>query len=130
MSEQEIREKLITLTDNVWFPSESDEPFEIDVKGGIIGAEMEKLECISPGFTQGRLLDWLLFWQPLITPADWHGTDEEATRLKFCEIKRFFEENTVDFFVAKTEKIEVNVWIIGTLPNNRTIILRTLSIES
>ncbi|MFN3784149.1 MAG: nuclease A inhibitor family protein [Spirosomataceae bacterium] len=130
MNEEEIKSKLTALLADVWFPSESDEPFEIDIKEGLVGSEMEKLECISPGFTEGRLLDWSLFWQPLITPADWHGTDEEVTRLKFCELKRFFEENTIDFFVAKTGKIEVNVWIIGTLPNAMNIVLKTLSIES
>ncbi|MFN3589225.1 MAG: nuclease A inhibitor family protein [Spirosomataceae bacterium] len=130
MNEEEIQEKLITLTENLWFPSESDEPFAVEIKKGLTGSAIEKIAYLSSNSENFRLLDWELFWQPLVTPEDWHGSDEEGVRLRFVELKTFFEGVTSDYFVAKSGKIEVDVWIVGTWEQTDTLILKTLSIES
>lgn len=130
MNEEEIRDKLVTLTEDLWFPSESDEPFDVEIRKDLGGSIIDKIDHLSQNSVNARMIDWASFWHPLITPNDWNGPDEEAVRMRFVDLKAFFEKISSDYFVVKIGKVEVDVLIIGALSATDSILLKTLAIES
>jgi L-fucose isomerase-like protein len=119
--------RLQTLTNQLLFMSESEYPWEImylgykqeDIKKNL-GADARKVDEIE----LMRLL------KNAVKEENWHGEDELATARKYQQLAKLLEEELHAITVFRYGEVEIDVFVVGQLPNGEWVALKTKAIET
>lgn len=126
-----------TLTDaaaDLYYPSESDEPFTFFEWELPTDKKPDKeivLEAVNkPANTPVEEKEFDAFFSKLTTVKDWYGDEEKEGVKKFEELKKALEDNLKHIQVFRVGEIEVDVYIVGQTPEGKWAGLATKSIET
>ncbi len=119
--------RLESLTKDLLFMSESDYPWEIIYIGENEEDIKHKLLLDTESSQKVEIADFL---RNAVKEEDWHGEEELTTARKYQELLKILQEEVQNSTAYKQGETEVDVFIIGQLPNKKWIALKTKSIET
>ncbi len=122
------------LLTNLFYPSESDEPFES------VSCYLNQPEPL----TVSQIKDWQMlppsvyveerpeaeFWEPVITKQDWYGDDENARTVGFQKLHAFITltlNNRQVFYVGQSE---MDVYLLGQLTTGERAGIKTKVVQT
>jgi Nuclease A inhibitor-like protein len=111
-------EQLTAATADLFWTSETDAPFEVML--------WKNLEPVEPIVTQS--IDD--FFQPVITPQDWHSEEERAIVARYELLIATIKENLSAIRVDRVGKVEVTIYIVGKTNDGTWIALKTSAVET
>ncbi len=134
LSDTEIVTLLTVATTDLYWASESDEPFtvllwpelgqaKLDVAALAVQVQAKTKQAIVP-------VDLNEFFQPAIGPQDWHGTDERALIDRYQQLLFTLQQELTDLQVYRVGHCEVDVYIVGRTPAGHWLALKTVVVES
>lgn len=127
--------QLTTLTEGLFFMSESDYPIEVISTDGIQAQTADELlfQLVGNEKFITSLVDFLeidMLFRNSLKVEDWMEEEEKATAQKFQNLVNFLKENCTEIKVCKIGEVEREVYIIGHTADNQWIALKTISIET
>ena len=119
-SDMPFEQTVTPLLTNLFYPSESDEPFEP------VSCYLNQPEPL----TVSQIKDWQMlppsiyveerpeaeFWDPVTTEQDWYGDDENARTDDFRKLHEFITTTLTNRQVFYVGKSEMDVYLLGQLP--------------
>jgi hypothetical protein len=109
---------LTAATADLFWTSETDAPFEVMM--------WKDLKPIEPIVTQS--IDD--FFQPAITPQDWHGKEGQAIVARYEALIATLKENLREIRVDRVGEVEITIYIIGKTSDGTWIALKTSAVET
>ncbi|MEP7111247.1 MAG: nuclease A inhibitor family protein [Ferruginibacter sp.] len=126
----EIVSKLKKLTEELYYPSESDYLIEIST---ISAKENLKDELYKiSGKPADSLTEEILFedFFDRFNPQDWMDDEQKKNGRRFLKLKKYLEMVLDDPLIFRIGEIEIDIFITGKTADNNFIILKTTSIET
>jgi Nuclease A inhibitor-like protein len=127
----EIIDRLKQATTDLLWASESDYPFEIVAWDR--GVEMTPSilfgESIDPDLTI-EAIDLTDFFAPALRMEDWYEAEELALVDRYQNLVRTIESNLTDVKVFRVGEIEVEIYIVGKMPDGDLVGLKTQVVET
>jgi Nuclease A inhibitor-like protein len=134
LSTPEIIDRLTLATADLDWISETDARFEV-IAWGIDS---------PPNLTAKKLLKWMgsssdaaivivdldTFFQPVVTPQDWHEAAEKANIQRYENLSATLQANLTDLRVYRLGTTEVTICIVGKSPDSQWVALKTQAIET
>ncbi|MGI5865078.1 MAG: nuclease A inhibitor family protein [Myxococcales bacterium] len=129
-----LRGQIAEATEDLWFISESDHPFDFFLAEGAGTAKptMEQfLKTLGqePG-TPVELRDFAEFFADLSTPEDWWGDTEHEDAAKYSQLRAALETNLTDLQVIRVGEIEIGVYVVGRNAHGDLVGVSTVSVET
>ncbi len=119
--------RLQTLTDKLLFMSESDYPWEMVY----LGKNEEDIKKKLPFDTHKvEKIELLRFLKNAIKEENWHGEEELVVARKYQQLAKLLQEELQEIAVFKHGEIEIDVFVVGQLPNSEWVALKTKVIET
>ncbi len=133
MTKDELLAQLQDKIKDLYFPSESDFPFEIIVwenaSADLFNTEKwltyAGLPTTSP--VENTSLDYL--FRNLAVEQDWHDETQKQQVAQFKALQTFLQSHLTDLTVYRVGKIEITIFIIGKFGKD-IIGLKTQAIET
>jgi Nuclease A inhibitor-like protein len=119
--------RLQTLTKDLLFMSESEYPWEIMYSGK---SREEALQQLPFDSAQARQISLEHLLKNAIKEEDWHGEEEVAMAKKYQQLLLLLTEELSNINVFKNGEVEVDIYVLGQLPNEEWITLKTKSVET
>jgi hypothetical protein len=133
-STMDILMLLTEATTDLFWVTETDAPFEVEAWS----------DLTTDSLTEKDLLQWLKcrkgtainrlsltdFFQPVITPEDWHGDEEKATIAKYETLSHVLAENLQDVQVYRLGTINIQIYIVGKTPEGEWVAIATEAVET
>jgi hypothetical protein len=134
LSDAEIVDLLTAATTDLWWMSESDEPFAIvlwpdwtvDAIDRVALAQQVGADADAP-IAEVALDE---FFRPAITPQDWHEAADRALIQRYEQVLAALQQHLTDLQVYRLGECEVDVYIVGKTPAGHWLGLKTLVVES
>jgi Nuclease A inhibitor-like protein len=134
LSDTEIVALLTVATTDLYWASESDEPFtvllwpelrqaKLDVAALAVQIQATTKQAIVP-------VDLNEFFQPAIVPQEWHGADERVLIDRYQQLLFTLQQELTDLQVYRVGHCEVAVYIVGKTPAGHWLALKTVVVES
>lgn len=130
-----LKEELLPLLDELWYPSESDEPIELihvnaaDVTLPLTPDSLVKLLSLDPA---ERIVEKepTKFWDGVTTLQDWYDETETERTKRFIRLKEILDNRLTGQQYFEVGEIEVDAYLIGLrtegeLAGIKTMIVRT-----
>jgi Nuclease A inhibitor-like protein len=133
-SDAKIVELLTAATTDLYWVSESDEPFTV-----LLWADLaiDQLDCTSLAqpiaadrttpITQVNLDE---FFQPATTAQDWHEAADRAIVERYIQLRSTLPAQLSALQVYRVGSGEVDIYIVGKTPAGHWLALKTLVVES
>jgi hypothetical protein len=132
---QILLEKLQQASHSLLFPSESEYPFDVflwefasekpEINPEFILKKLEK-----PSDTLIVIVDIDSFFEIATTEQDWHREEEKEAVKKYQTLVKVIKENLTEIKVARIDKIEIDIYILGKTASNDIAGLCTKVIET
>lgn len=116
-----------SLTKDLLFMSESDYPWEVIYLGESEEEIKHKLLLDTESSQKVEVADFL---RNAIKEEDWHGEDELTAARKYQALLKVLQEEIQNATAYKRGEIEIDVFIIGQLPNDEWLALKTKSVQT
>lgn len=130
----DIKQTFLQAAEGLFYPSESDYPFEYFEWTEITSPTLTKKELRQfTGLASGvpvRTLTLDQFFEPVTSTKDWYGEEEKATVLRFLHLKQVLQDNLTDIQIFKAGKVEFTVFIAGKTISGKWAGLSTKVVES
>lgn len=130
--ENELAEKLIKATKNLYYISETDAeilPFVGQNAASVTKDEILRQTEKQP-YEKIEERDFEQFFERLTKIQDWFGDEETETAKKFAALKDLMTENLVDLKVFKIGEIELDVFFVGLDHQGKLIGVKTKAVET
>lgn len=112
-----LRERIAPLLENLFYPSESDEPVEFfslprTGQGEIAVREFaESLGLEATEDVKEKAPE--LFWSPVVVEQAWYGDEERERTGRFVELRKILAENLAHLQYFEAGEIEVGLYLVG-----------------
>jgi hypothetical protein len=134
LSDAEIVDLLTAATTDLWWTSESDEPFTIVRWPDWIVNPLDGLALAKPieadTATPITPVDLDEFFQRAITPQEWHEAVDRALIDRYEQLLCTLKQALTDLQVYRVGHCEVDVYIVGKTPAGHWLALKTMVVES
>ena len=134
LSDAEILDLLSVATTDVYWQSESDEPFELLLWPDLAADELDEsvmrqqVSAAKDVAIQPKAIDD--FFEPALRLHDWYGDAEQQTVGKYEDILFLLQQNLTDLQVFRVGKCEIDVYIVGKTPAGNWLALKTMAVET
>ena len=131
---QVLLSKLETASDNLLYPSDSDEPFEgffwdTDEEAPLSEARvLALLELPTDTPIRQKKLDD--FFRVVTTPQEWHNEEDLDTVEKFQELVYTIRKNLTRLQVFMVGQVEIEAYVVGKAPEGFWAGLKTKVIDT
>lgn len=113
-----LRTLLTEAAEDLYYPSESDEPFEyVELT---FPPEAEPLSERSVGeflgrkpFNQAEEISLEEFFEPVTTVEDWYEAEDQQVIDQYFRLKDLLQSNLTDVRVFRVGQVEIDVYVIG-----------------
>ncbi len=128
-----LADQLAPLLTDLLFPSESDEPIIImtmpfDSPDPLSVSQLKNSLLIPPGtFAEEVPESW--FWG-LVTDQDYTDDESKARNARFTQIKLLLDKALTNRQVFRVGSVEIDVYLLGQLPDGSRTGLQTKVIET
>lgn len=133
-SDAEILDLLSVATADVYWVSESDEPFEVvlwpDLVAQSIDAETLRQQLSVTDNVAIQTQAIADFFQPTMTLQDWHREAEKMTIGQYEQLLFMLQQYLTDLQVFRVGEGEVEIYIVGKTPAEHWLALKTLAVET
>jgi hypothetical protein len=124
--------------EGLFFPSESDYPFEVRLWQGQAGEELTPETLLQsldrPVDTPVETADLQQVFAPATAEQDWYNSEEQATAQRFRSLVKLIEETLIDVKVYRLGQVEIDVYIVGKIKaeseSNDWLMLSTQVVET
>jgi Nuclease A inhibitor-like protein len=134
LSDTEIVTLLTVATTDLYWASESDEPFmvllwpelgqaKLDASALAIQINAKTKQAIVP-------VNLDEFFQPAIAPQNWHGADDRALIARYEQVLFTLRQHLTELQVYRVGHCEVAIYIVGKTPAGHWLALKTVVVES
>jgi Nuclease A inhibitor-like protein len=134
LSDTEIVALLTVATTDLYWASESDEPFTVllwpELGQGKLDASALALQIQAKTKQAIVPIDLNEFFQPAIVPQEWHGADERVLIDRYQQLLFTLQQELTDLQVYRVGHCEVAVYIVGKTPAGHWLALKTVVVES
>ena len=133
--ETEFVSKVTPFLENLYYPSESDEPiewiqFKVNVASPLTVSDLEFFMGLPPE-TSVQEIEPENFWQPVTTIEDWYGEEEKQQVAQFESLKALLETHIQAPMQAfKVGQIEIDVYLVGPMSEKEWGGLKTKVVET
>ncbi|MCS6988497.1 MAG: nuclease A inhibitor family protein [Chloroherpetonaceae bacterium] len=133
MTKDELLAELQKKIDGLYFPSESDFPFEIIVwenfANDMFNAEkwLEREGLATNAPLENATIEYL--FRNLAVEQEWHDDVQREQVARFKALQDFLQANLSDLTVYRVGKINVTIFIIGKFGND-VVGLKTEAVET
>jgi hypothetical protein len=133
MTKEEFIAQLREKIDGLYFPSESDFPFEVIVWENFADGLFDTEKWLAQnGFPtdspiENTSLDYL--FRNLSVEQEWHDEVQKEQVAQFKALQEFLQANLTDLTVYRVGRIEITIFIIGKFAND-VVGLKTQAIET
>lgn len=113
-----MQEELLSLLEDLLFPSESDEPVDYISFENVRGAgplTIEAFRCVAalPESTLIQERDPVEFWSKVTEYHEWYDDFEQRRTASFQKIKLLLEENLTGLQYFEVGEVEVKLFVLG-----------------
>lgn len=126
--------KVTSLLEDLWYPSESDEPitwinFEASVSPPLTVSDLEFYQGIPP---EVIVEEWEIesFWIPVTTIEDWFGEDEQIQVAKFLDLKLLLEIHLTHWQLFRVGRMEIDLYLLAKTDKDEWGGLKTKIVET
>jgi hypothetical protein len=133
-SDAEILAQLTQATTELYWVSETDAPFAVQLWSDFKGTRL----------TEKKLRQWLAceadvtietieleaFLASAVTPQDWHGAEEAAIVQRYQSLLTLLQDNLANPKVYRVGTVNVSIYIIGKTPAGTWMALKTEAVET
>jgi len=119
--------RLELLTKDLPFMSESDYPWEVIYLGENEEDIKHKLLLDTEQSQKVEIADFL---RNAVKEEDWYEEEELTAARKYQELLKILQEEIQNATAYRRGEIEIDIFIIGQLPNKEWLALKTKSIET
>jgi hypothetical protein len=134
LSDTEIVELLTVATTDLYWASESDEPFTVLLWPELTRAKLDASAlALQVGAKTKQAIvtvDLDEFFHRAIVPQDWHGPDDRALIGRYEQVLFTLQRQLTDLQVYRVGHCEVDVYIVGKTPAGHWLALKTAVVES
>ncbi len=134
LSDTEIIELLTVATTDLYWASESDEPFTVLLWPELARPKFDASALarqIHPTPKQAIVaVDLDEFFHPAIVPQDWHGDEDRALIARYEQVLFTLRQELSGLQVYRVGHCEVDVYIVGKTPAGHWLALKTAVVES
>lgn len=133
MTKEELIAQLREKIDGLYFPSESDFPFEVIVWENFADDLFNTEKWLAQnGFPtdspiENTSIDYL--FRNLSVEQEWHDEVQKEQVAQFKTLQEFLQANLTDLTVYRVGRIEITIFIIGKFGND-VIGLKTQAVET
>ncbi len=133
MTKDELIAQLKAKTDGLYFPSESDFPFEVIVwenfADDFYNTEKWLAHCGLPTDSpvENTSLDYL--FRNISVEQEWHDEVQKEQVAQFKALQEFLQAHLTDLTVYRVGKVEITIFIIGKFGKD-IIGLKTEAVET
>lgn len=131
-TENKFLERLKSLTDRLFYTSETDAPITAFIGGKtefLTSAEILKQTKIAPDAPIAET-NFTEFFSNLTGMQEWFGEEEIEIARKFIALKEFLEQNLKDLKVIKVGKTELEIYVVGLDGENNVAGIKTKAVET
>lgn len=126
-----IQETLTKASEDLYWVSEADYPFEVIVWSGDHISEKQLLEQLGyPSDFAIQKIDIDEFFQWAVEGQDWHNEVEKAEVKRYQNLVKTLKENLSDLQVYKVGEIELDIYILGKTASGKIAGLSTKVVET
>jgi hypothetical protein len=134
LSDAEVVELLTVATTDLYWASESDEPFTVLLWSELARAKFDA-SALAIQINAARKLAIVAigldaFFQPAIMPQAWHGADERALIDRYQQLLLMLQRELTDLQVYRVGHCEVDIYIVGKTPAGHWLTLKTVAVET
>ncbi len=134
----DFKDILTNLSKDLWFMSESDEPFEYIEFESELDIAIPLVENIAQILNQPvqniNSIEFESFFEKLTFVEDWYGESEIGTTKLYEKLASHFKETFTEKLVIEIRnpenEIEIPIYIFGITPSKKIVGLKTLKIET
>lgn len=126
--------KVTSLLEDLWYPSESDEPitwinFGASVSPPLTVSDLEFYQGIPP---EVIVEEWEIesFWIPVTTIEDWFGEDEQIQVAKFLDLKLLLETHLTNWQLFRVGRMEIDLYLLAKTDKDEWGGLKTKIVET
>jgi Nuclease A inhibitor-like protein len=134
LSDAEIVELLTVATTDLYWASESDEPFTVLLWPELTRAKLDASAlALQVGAKTKQAIvpvDLDEFFHPAIVPQDWHGPGDRALIARYEQLLFTLQQELTDLQLYRVGRGEVDVYIVGKTPAGHWLALKTTVVES
>lgn len=113
-----LRSTLTEAVEDLFYPSESDEPFEyVELT---FPPEAEPLSERSVGeflgrkpFNNAEEISLEEFFEPVTTVEDWYEAEDQLVIDQYLRLKDLLQSNLTDVRVFRVGRVEIDVYLLG-----------------
>ncbi len=133
MTKEELIAQLREKIDGLYFPSESDFPFEVIVwenfADDLFNTEkwLEQNGFPTDSALENTSVDYL--FRNLSVEQEWHDEVQKEQVAQFKTLQEFLQANLTDLTVYRVGRIEITIFIIGKFGND-VVGLKTQAVET
>ncbi len=133
MTKEELIAQLYEKIDGLYFPSESDFPFEVIVWENFADDLLNTEKWLAHvGFPtdspiENTSIDYL--FRNLSVEQAWHDEVQKEQTAQFKALQEFLQANLTDLTVYRVGRIEITIFIIGKFGND-VVGLKTQAVET
>ncbi len=133
MTKDELLAQLKAKTDGLYFPSESDFPFEViaweNFADDFYNTEKWLAHCGLPTNSPIENTSIEYLFRNLSVEQEWHDEVQKEQVAQFKALQDFLQATLTDLTVYRVGKIEITIFIIGKFGND-VIGLKTEAVET
>jgi len=127
-------EKVTVLLENLFYPSESDEPvewfsFQTNLVPPLTAGDLKFFQGFPPDLLAEEI-PYEDFWQPLILDEDWFGDIEKAQLQQSLDLRQLLDSHLLHQQAFRIGIMEVDLFLIGQVVDNEWFGLKTKLIET
>ncbi len=134
LSTPEIIDRLTSATTDLSWMSETDAGFEVVAWGTDSPPNLTAKKLLkwmgSPSDSAIVIIDLDTFFQPVVTPQDWHEAAEKANIQRYEDLSTILQANLTDLQVYRLGTTEITICIVGKSPDSQWIALKTQAVET
>lgn len=130
-----LEEEIKPLIENLWYPSESDEPVAFitlmttDTALPLTDQQLHTLLELDPQMPVQQK-EPEKFWSPVVTIEEWYDETEKERTRRFLQLRTHLETHLNNMQYFEVGKIEVDAYVIGQsqqgqIQGVKTMIVRT-----
>lgn len=122
-----------TTIDGLYFPSETDYPFEVVLWQGEDAPTVDELleQTEHAQDSPVKTIELREFFSSALQARDWHGEEEQATVQQFHNLVELIEQTLSEVKIYQVGTIEIDVYIVGfDEQSSNWIILATKMVET
>ncbi|MFQ3607761.1 MAG: nuclease A inhibitor family protein [Chloroherpetonaceae bacterium] len=133
MTKEELIAQLNEKIDGLYFPSESDFPFEVTVwenfADDLFNTEkwLAHIGLPTDSPIENTSIDYL--FRNLSVEQEWHDEVQKEQVAQFKALQEFLQEHLTDITVYRVGRVEITIFIIGKFGND-VVGLKTEAVET